>query len=487
MELGSGIRRLQRLERMLGPSSPPPGSVVDPSPPVRRSLRQTYRECYPAYLDPEHMAPAMEVLERAEREPVRAVITLPRRAGKTELILAEIARRLRNDPSCRISYGTFGQRSSNNRSDRARKLAGRLGVPVDRSSTSKQNWRTGADQGGLWATSVGGPIVGEGSDLLLLDDLFKGRAEAESSLVRDKTHNWVLADAMGTLSPRASVVLTSTRWHEDDVSGRLIAAGWEHVHVPAILPDGSSYWPGLWPIRLLEDRREALGGPDGYDWQSLYQGAPRPSGMAVFRDRTTWDSQPLREHMRVVVGIDPAYSGKKSADYSAAVVLGEFAGRCYVLDVVRRKCPQDEFARLVRGLCDVWSPDGVVGYLNRTETNYRSLMREHDIHNFSVELALVDKVTHARPASYWWNSRRILTPPKAAWLDPFVSEVCGFPGRHDDQVDCLSAAFNHMVPVSLDWSGVQPDGERVSPAFSWDQDPDGFDWDISDPDRANRA
>jgi predicted phage terminase large subunit-like protein len=481
MDLGSGVRRLQRLERFLDRN--PPGSVVDPRPaPRARTLRETYRECYPAYLPPDHLAPAIEVMERAAREPVKAVITLPRRAGKTELILASVAHRLRQDPSTRISYGTFGQRSSNNRSDRARKLAGRLGVPVDTASKSKQNWRTGADQGGLWATSVGGPIVGEGSDLLLLDDLFKGRAEAESSVVRDKTYNWVVADAMGTMSPTASVVLTSTRWHEDDVSGRLIAEGWEHVHVPAILPDGRSYWPSFWPLQLLEEKRELLGGEDGYDWTSLYMGRPRPSGMAIFRDRAVWDSQPLREHMRVWIGVDPAYSGKKSADYSAAVVLGEFAGRCYILDCVRQKCAQDEFAQLVKGLCDTWRPDGVVGYLNRTEQNYRSLMREHGILNFSIEFAVTDKVSHARPASYWWNSRRILTPPKASWLDDLLSEVCGFPGRHDDQVDCLAAAFLKLVGTALDWSSVNQ--APLTPTFRWDSDPndpDRFDWSISDP------
>ncbi len=473
---GSGVGKLLELERFLdkgvlsSTAALPPGSSVHPG---DVPLRETYRRLYPDYLEPRHLAPAMEVMERAEREPVRAVITLPRRAGKTELLLATIAHRLSRDPRTRISYGTFGQRSSNNRSDRARKLAGKMGVPVDRSSTSKQNWRTGHEQGGLWATSVGGPIVGEGSDLLLLDDLFKGRAEAESSLVRDKTHHWVLADAMGTMSPTASVILCSTRWHEDDVSGRLIAEGWEEVRVPAILDDGSSYWPEFWTLEALLEKRELLGGEDGYDWTSLYMGAPRPSGMAIFRDRTVWSSDPhepsFRAQMRIWIGVDPAYSAKKSADFSAAVVLGEAHGRMYVLDVLRIKVPQEEFARRIRALCDAWRPNGVVGYLNRTEVNFRSLLREHGVHNFSVDLATVDKVSHARPSSYWWNSGRILTPPKASWLDAFVSEVCGFPGRNDDQVDCLASAFLKLRGGTLDWSDIPDQGpdNPLTPVFDW--------------------
>ncbi len=269
---------------------------------------------------------------------------------------------------------------------------------------------------------------------------------------------------MGTLSPTGAVILTSTRWHEDDPSGRLIAAGWEEVRVPAILPSGESYWPARWPLEALLARRDELGGEDGYDWTSLYMGQPRPSGMAIFRGRTVWDALPDRPRMRVWIGLDPAYSGKKSADYSAAVVLGECDGLVYVLDVIRLKVSQDDFAGRVLELCRTWSPIGVTGYLNRTEVNYRSLMREHGIRNFDTEIATVDKVSHARPASYYWNSARILTPPKAPWLDDFLSEVCGFPGRHDDQVDSLATAFLKLVGASLDWSSVTPpDGGRVSP------------------------
>lgn len=440
------------------------------------SLRETYRQVYPKHLPPDHLAEAMEVFERAEREPVRAVITLPRGAGKTEMLMAAAAHRLRGDPSCRVVYGSYGQRLSNSKSGRMRTLASALGVPVDRSSTSKQHWMTGVDDGGLWATSVGGAIVGERSKLLLLDDLFRGRADAESSLTRDKTYDWVMADAMGSMLPDASVVLTSTRWHEDDVSGRLIAAGWHEVCVPALTPDGASYWPAFWPLEALLRKREDLGGSDGYDWTSLYMGAPRPSGTAIFRDRVVWDSQPLREHMRVWIGVDPAYSGKKSADYSAAVVLGEHAGRCYVLDVFRRKASQEQFAKAVRELHDTWRPDGVVCYVNKTEQNIRSLFREVGL-EVALEFTTTGKVEHARPASYWWNSRRILTPPKAAWVDDLVSEVVGFPGKNDDQVDCLAAAFLKLVGHRMDWSSADRLQAHVPKAFDPETGMAGDDWD----------
>src|SRR5688572_14314001 len=119
---------------------------------------------------PSHLAEVAAIFERTRFEPVRAVVDAPPRHGKTVFIEHAIPWRLLPEPELRIGYATYGQRFSEKRSARMRAIAAQVRVPLDRDSQAKADWRTGVEEGGVWATSVGGPITGEGFELLVIDD-----------------------------------------------------------------------------------------------------------------------------------------------------------------------------------------------------------------------------------------------------------------------------------------------------------------------------
>jgi hypothetical protein len=222
------------------------------------------------------------VFQRIARgEEVRAVVNVPPRFGTTETLGFGMTWLLAQRPDLQIIYASYAQRIAEKKSRKVRELAGRAGVPLAVDSKSKSDWRTGVEDGGLWATSIEGSITGEGAHLLICDDLIKGRAEAESAAVRERAHDWLISDALTRLEPDGSVILNMTRWHPEDPAGHAIALGWEHINLQAITPEGESLWPGRWPLERLLEIRETMGGAGGYEWESLYMGNPRARGSRV--------------------------------------------------------------------------------------------------------------------------------------------------------------------------------------------------------------
>jgi hypothetical protein len=290
----------------------------------------------PRFAAPRHLSPVADLFERIARgEQVKAVTNVPPRFGKTELILHGGAWPLLQNPALQLGYASHGQRIAEKKSRRMRELSRRAGVPLSADSQSRSDWRTGQEEGGCWATSPSGAVTGEGFDVLILDDLTPGRAAAESGASRDRINEWLIADALTRLEPGGSVILNQTRWHPDDPAGRALALGWEHVNLQALDAEERSLWPERWSVPALQAIRETMGGPDGYEWQSLYMGNPRGRGSRVFGDVHFYDELPDLTTAEISIGFDFAYSSKKTADWSVAVVMARMGSAYYVLDVVR--------------------------------------------------------------------------------------------------------------------------------------------------------
>lgn len=407
----------------------------------------------PRYGEPTHLAPLVARLEAVLHGEQQAAVHCPPRHAKTDTISHGVAWLLKQRPSMRIAYVTYAQRLAEKKSRRMRELAERARVPLDKDAASKGDWRTGVDEGGVWATSIGGPITGEGFDLAIIDDPVKDRVMAESALARDRVHEWFTDVLYGRLEPRASVIVCMHRWHVDDLSGRLIRDGWDEVCLPAIGADGRALWPERYSLEVLEKRRERVG---DYAWSSLYQGQPMARGGAVFRDVQTYDALP--DGLELAIGVDFAYSTRTHADYSVAVLLGAKDERYFVLDVLRVQKTAPQFQAELNELHARHAGAELVAYVSGTEKGAVDMMASQGL-PIVTRPAVADKFTRSQPVAAAWNAGRVLVPAKdAPWRDRFVSELAGFTGigdRHDDQVDALAAAFDRLHVVTQD------DGETL--------------------------
>lgn len=427
------------------------------------SLSDFIARISPHHPPPEHLAPLIRLVERARHERIRACLSLPPRHGKTITLLHALAWWLRATPADTCGFFSYNDDLARSKSRLARQLALQAGVRLAADSANLSEWRTleggGLLAGGAAGAGAGTALTGQGvSGLLVVDDAFKGREDADSQLVRNKVWEWFGQVAFTRLEG-ASVIVVGTRWHSDDLIGRLEASGeWEVLNLPAIAEDddplgrapGQALWPDRYPIDELEAIRRQIG---EWSFAALYEGRPRPRGTAVFGEPSyfepaTWTPSGAR----VIIGADPAASERTSADYSVAVVLA-VEGRAdraigRVLDVYRGQVTIPAFAAELRRLSSKWWNAAIAVEAVGGFKAVPQLLRTVDPLLRITEVKIRgDKFQRAQAAAASWNDGRLLVPTAAPWLSAFLDEVAAFTGvrdRHDDQVDALAHAWNAL-------------------------------------------
>ena len=444
---------------------------------------------------PVHLARLIQVLERAAVEPVRVLVSMPPRHGKSVTLTHALAWMVERFPDQLNAYVTYAVEKARPRGKRAMDLAQQAGVALNYGASSQLNWRT-KHGGGLISTGIGGGLTGDGIDkLLVVDDPIKDREAAESPLQRDKVWDWFNDVAYTRLNKGASCVVVATRWHMDDLIGRLQHmdnSPWEVLNLPALADeDGNptddddvaeALWPEMFPARGLRDTRKQVG---PYTWSSLYQGQPVPRAGRVFSTAYglyTGDPAALRNGRRISIAIDPAGTEDTRSDHTAIVVLA-FEGhgadeKAYVLEVLRFQRSTHDASQLastaaqVKALRLKYGVRGVAYEATRDGKAIVAALKKIDAQVRCIEIKPIgDKYSRAQPVATAWNQGRVLLPPDDGthpWVTAFLDEALKFTGagdKHDDQVDALAHAWNRGTRSSSGSENVKgnpnSDGPRL--------------------------
>jgi predicted phage terminase large subunit-like protein len=324
-------------------------------------------------------------------------------------------------------------------------------------------------QGGgeYFATGVRGPIVGRRADLLLVDDPVRSQAEADSSAMRDQLWEWFRSDLLSRLKPGGAVVLVMTRWHPDDLGGRLASvpgADWTVLSLPALAgaddPLGRAPGRALWPEwedeAALAERRRAVG---ERAWSALYQQEPRLRRGGLLDPRrfariAPPDAATLAE-ARIVRAWDLAGTDTAEArdpDHTVGLKLARLRdGRFVVLDVVRRRID----AKLVPALIlETARGDGIgvhvsvprdPGQAGKSQAGYIAGSLAGYVVAVTPESG--SKEVRATPAASQVEAGNVAVVD-APWANDFVEELAAFPtGGKDDQVDAFARAFNALTEI----------------------------------------
>lgn len=352
----------------------------------------------------------------------------------------------------------------------------RLAEGSDPEKRTQEQFEVVGHRGRFIATGVGGPIGGRTADIGILDDPIKNREEAESEVMREKLWEWYTSTfAARQFGSSGAIILCQTRWHEDDLAGRLLrlarenpdADQWEVVSFPAVAETvtkgdprevGEALWPAKYPLAELNARRASSG---AYDWASIYQQRPAPSGGGLFKEE--WFADRVLEVepalMRVARGWDTGGT-EGGGDYTCGVKVGEefvrnalgeihSTGRFIVLDVRRKQLGPDGVDKLIRMTADLDGQScavreekeggsaGVAVIAART----KSLAGK----NYEGVSVTGSKVTRSKPFRAQCEAGNVYLL-RGAWNREYINELCAFPtGAHDDQVDGSSCAFNAVL------------------------------------------
>lgn len=424
-----------------------------------------------------------------KKESPRLIITMPPRHGKSQLVSrhfpswglgvdpdtsiiaasysASLAKRfnknVQNIIESDIYHEIFPNTSFTERSEKVRFVKRRKTYVK-----TMEFFEVPGFEGSLRSVGVEGGITGMGADILIIDDPFKDRKSADSPTVRESVWDWYTSTAYTRLSPGGGVLVTVTRWHEDDLVGRLVEAmkqeggdQWEIINYPAIAErdephrkKGEALHPGRYPLEMLLRIKHNIG---SYDWGSLYQQHPTPRGGGVFKAKWIrhWTECP-KVFDRVIQSWDFTFKDSENSDNVSGQVWGQLGSNFYLLDNDTDRMDFVSQVRAMQRMSSKW-PEALEKVVE-DKANGPAIISAigSRISGIVPYTPRGSKTARAYSVSPLFEAGNVYLPPmdeEHPWVKKYVDELLAFPNaEHDDQVDSTTQALDTLA--TRDGGGV---------------------------------
>jgi predicted phage terminase large subunit-like protein len=424
------------------------------------------------------------LVELADTPDGRLIITLPPQEGKSTRVAGDYPLwwLLRN-LDARIVVASYGQAlaTRNGRAIRRRITEHPdLGLRIADDNGAVHEWTLAGHDGGVLSVGIGGGLTGRPADLLIIDDPIKDRQEADSAPFRDRVWDWWLEVGSTRLAPGAPVVVILTRWHADDLAGRLLAAEdgdeWRVVNIPA----QADHDPLKGETDLLDrEVGEFLDSARGRTteqwarirvrsgsrtWNALYQGRPSPEqGDILHRDwwpryeTPMWVERPDGSRFvplaeapgcHLIQSWDMTFKDTAGTDFVVGQVWLSDGVNAWLIDQVRDRMSFVQTLRSFVALSARWpqaslklvedkaNGPAVISSLRR---RVGGIVAEEP---HGSKTSRVSAVAPFVEAGNVWLPDDLLSP----WVTDLVEEAAAFPtGAHDDQVDAASQALTRLL------------------------------------------
>lgn len=361
------------------------------------------------------------------------------------------------------------------------------GVSLDASNSAAGRW--GLSKGGQYfAVGVGGSVTGRRGDLIVVDDPVASREDADSERMRERAWQWWTNDLLTRLKPGGRIVFVMTRWHEDDLAGRILDQErdrWKVIKIPMIAgagdPLGRLEGERLWPEWFTDDMLRTAQ-KDPRSWISLYQQEPRPAEGAEFK--RSWlcrYTDPPRKSNKILL-VDPAGAKGKKSDFTSmwVVALGS-DGNAYVVDGLRDRLNLTERTNALFDLHRKHKPVQTRYERYGAFGDIEHIQHQMDVRQYRFRITevggQVQKEARIRRMIPWFEGGRIWLPYEMVRTaidgsqydvvkDFIDQEYSAFPvSVHDDAFDCLSRLAEPNI--DLPWPDEEDDALQLAGAVQW--------------------
>ena len=426
------------------------------------------------YYMPDHILQLNAALIQIERGQIdHLIIMMPPRHGKSFLTSQMFpAWYLNMHPDRNVIFVSYEADFAASWGKKAREVYLNLyanNIPLKNDSNAGHRWETMAG-GGMFTAGIGGSVTGRGAHILLIDDPVKNSEEAHSKTMRDKTYDWFQSTALTRLEakPNGAVIVIMTRWHEDDLVGRLLAEDknheWKVLNFPAINKEGEALFPQRFPREQLAKIKQGLG---EYFWNSLYMQSPTPRGAEIIHPQM-FKKVGFYKPASGVRYWDVAVTTKTYSDYSAGALVS--------LDPEKRLVIHDmawgrwQYPDLKQKIIDNAILDGKTITIGIEEAGQQrgfidDLCREPKLGGYTIRALKPegDKLNRAMP----WASRTELghvVVCEGFWNGSFFDECLSFTASgshlHDDQIDAVSGGYQLLQLPQLAIFTYTPEPEQ---------------------------
>lgn len=441
-----------------------------------------------------NQTPALELIDKAlvkwhDTPESRLIITMSPQEGKSVRCSKWLpAWMLDCDPELRIVLASYADILSRRNGRVTRDVIADNPEVFDkaiREDLSAQNeWKLEGHEGGVFAVGVGGGLTGQPADRVIIDDPHKDRQDAESELMRDRVWDWWQDVVLSRLGATASVLVIMTRWHEDDLVGRLIERSgdnWEVLNIPAECVD-----PANDPLgrelgefmvsargRTREQWLKRKAEVGSRSWEALYQGHPTPTEGTIFLrkhvrfyDSTErpWAVTSTGQHVvqgggRLIQSWDMTFKDKKDSDWVVGQVWLRRGAEMWLLDQVRDRLSFTATCEAMRAMTVKWPQ--ALRKIVEDKANGTAVIDHlrREISGLVPVEPVGGKVSRAESVSPLWEAGNVRIPKDsvAPWSDKYISEMASFPnGVNDDQVDATSQAlYDQMIRPGARTTGTR--------------------------------
>lgn len=365
-----------------------------------------------------------------------------------------------------------------------------FGIRLSKKKFSAVNWGFEGSEGRHYSVGIKGGLTSKKVDLLIVDDPLKDEEEARSFAARERVWRWFGGVANSRLSANAIVIVIQTRWHEDDLIGRIKAYEqeggdpWVHINIPAIaafpdeipedeqkdwLPDplgrkpGEALCPDLHPIGQLEEARRVLG-LDRF-WK-IYQGRPTAESGGIFQERF-WSHygpgevwlrfDPQKEafyyysaelrYDEIIQSWDCTWKDTTRSDYVVCGVWARRGAEFLLLQVFRKRMNLDDTCEALKKMKQRYPMTTAILIEDKANGPEVQKRLQSAIPGIIMRNPKGTKAERAEAVRHLVRGGNALIPVrgKYAWVTTFVKELSAFPGgQHDDQVDMTTQALTYL-------------------------------------------
>ncbi|WP_075780072.1 phage terminase large subunit [Marinitoga sp. 1137] len=396
---------------------------------------------------------ARKLEEVAEGKIKKLMVFMPPRHGKSELISKKFpAWFLGKYPDKEIIITAYSAELAYDFSRIARETLRRheklFGVSLDKRTQAVQHWGIENTRGGLMAAGVGGPITGRGFHVGIIDDPIKNREEANSETIRNKIWEWYRSTFRTRAYPDASIILVLTRWHEDDLVGRLLKEQkdeWEIIELPAVAEkndaigrkEGEPLWPERYSLKELMKIKKDIG---TFEWLALYQQKPTALEGNIFKRNWFKYTDNYPKNIRIYQTIDLAVSKKDTADFFVILTFGlDSEKNIYIIDLYADHIEFPKQIEMIQYYYDKWKPIQI----GIETVQYQAALFQYLKSTTYIPVKdfkpVSDKVTRALKITPHFENGKIYILRHLNQLPLLEEQLISFPnGKHDDIVDAVS-------------------------------------------------
>jgi predicted phage terminase large subunit-like protein len=394
----------------------------------------------------------------------KLIIQEPPRHGKSETATVRFpCYALECNPLTRVIIGAYNTTLAAKFGRKARKVANEAGIALADDRAAADDWET-AEGGGVRSVGVGAGITGSGGDIIIIDDPVKSREEAESETYREGVWDWYTNDLYTRREPGAKMIVIMTRWHEDDLVGRILASddapNWTVITLPALAEEndplgreeGAALCPERYDETALASIRLVMG---EYAFGALYQQRPSPRTGNMFpRDKVEiidavpsgasrrvryWDKAGTEGGGKFSAGVRMSYVPMGTLIHQGLIIIEDIVRGQWAAD--SRNTVMQQTAKMDVGCPQKVEQEPGSGGKESAEFTVKLLAGS----SVTLDRVTGDKVTRADPLSSQWKAGNVKLL-RGDWNKAFLDEMEKAPnGTYVDQMDAAAGAFNHLV------------------------------------------